>query len=242
MVIKSQLRTALSCNNCRMTRHLAPSNSWSTLGNCRWWSRVWTLQEYVLAGQTTTFVHWGTHQDLACLRQTGINIIEVPTIVVNGQHLYYSSASTVRALLDWATQQPAIAGNLGRSAAAAQAVQQAAKVGQLSERSSWTLLNVMRAAAERQASYEEDKVYGVLGLLGLSGIKVSYGSGLRGALAALADGLHVDNRLLLLAIEWSHGRWPDGYGGLPVLKPPYPAWGLDVSRCVKCTSGGGCSW
>lgn len=84
----------------------------------------------------------------------------------------------------------------------------------------WTLWSALREMYRRESSKEEDLVYGVLGLLGIT-IQpdlVRYGIRLRGALRLLVDAVHVDQRLLLTVIESYHGNFIDGYCSLPAFQ------------------------
>lgn len=83
----------------------------------------------------------------------------------------------------------------------------------------WTLWSALREMYRRESSKEEDLVYGVLGLLGIT-IQpdlVRYGIRLRGALRLLVDAVHVDQRLLLTVVESYHGNFIDGYCSLPAF-------------------------
>jgi hypothetical protein len=59
----------------------------------------------------------------------------------------------------------------------------------------------------RDAGKEEDLIYGLVGLLGISipPELIRYGIGLRGALLLLVSAVHVDQRLLLTVVESYHG-------------------------------------
>jgi hypothetical protein len=100
----------------------------------------------------------------------------------------------------------------------------------------WTLWSALREMYRRESSREEDLVYGILGLLGIT-IQpdlVKYGIRLRGALRLLVDAVHVDQRLLLTVVESYHGNFIDGYCSLPAFqdRTAVPAARLDHLRTL----------
>lgn len=67
---------------------------------------------------------------------------------------------------------------------------------------SWTLLNVMRAIPDRYCSdpKSEDRVYGIIGLIGVRKINIEYNIGLTKAVVKLARAIGEDIMLLLTMV------------------------------------------
>lgn len=86
----------------------------------------------------------------------------------------------------------------------------------------WTLWSALREMFRREASHDEDLIYGLIGLLGISipPDSIKYGIGLRGALLLLVSAVHVDQRLLLSVVESYHGSFIDGFSALPAFRDP----------------------
>lgn len=100
----------------------------------------------------------------------------------------------------------------------------------------WTLWSALREMFRRNASHDEDLIYGLIGLLGISipPDSIRYGIGLRGALLLLVNAVHVDQRLLLSVVESYHGNFIDGFGTLPAFRDPtaVPAARLEHVRTL----------
>ncbi|KAF4542703.1 uncharacterized protein LTHEOB_7433 [Lasiodiplodia theobromae] len=81
----------------------------------------------------------------------------------------------------------------------------------------WTLWSALREMFRRDASNPEDRLYSLLGFIGvtLEPNEIQYGIGLRAALRKFIRALHFDQRLLVTVVEAYHGNFIDGYGTLP---------------------------
>ena len=86
-----------------------------------------------------------------------------------------------------------------------------------------SIVDVLRQMYSRKASRTEDLVYGCLGLLNIRLSQTPYGVGVRTALKLLVDSLHLDQRLLICAVEAYHGDPSsiDGFSTIPAWKDPY---------------------
>lgn len=84
----------------------------------------------------------------------------------------------------------------------------------------YSTVDVLREMYRREASLEEDLIYGCLGLLAIPSLEVGHRIHLRGVLQKLATSMYVDQRLLLTVVEACHGEWLDGYSTRPAFIEP----------------------
>lgn len=219
-----------------------------------WHSRAWTLQEEAMAGEKATFVLYFSeaegvgfdckHDGMALNVNGNEERIQHFGSFVPDQEQDSHIMKPKRYLhlvpksrwVDCRTVYACRARSFGE-----QARENALRVvGVDASQRSWTLWSALREMYRRDASREEDMVYGVLGLLGisLSPSSIRYGIHLRGALTLLVEAVHVDQRLLLTVIESYHGTFIDGYCALPAFKDPtaVPATRLNHLRTLGVAS------
>ena len=99
--------------------------------------------------------------------------------------------------------------------------------------------DILRMVSMRYSTYEEDRVYGVMGLLGIETIRVEYGIGIRAAIGRLAAAMSVDQVILLSLVDRTAGMWPDGYCMVPKMIHPEPAWHFNVTKTLSQASFAG---
>lgn len=84
----------------------------------------------------------------------------------------------------------------------------------------YSTVDVLKEMYRREASLEEDLIYGCLGLLAIPSLEVAYEIHLRGVIQKLATSMFVGQRLLLTVVETCHGEWLDGYSTRPAFIEP----------------------
>ena len=93
--------------------------------------------------------------------------------------------------------------------------------------------DILRIISIRDSTYEEDRVYGIIGLLGIETIKIEYGIGIRTAIGKLAAAMSVDQRILLSIVDTTTGVWPDGYCMVPKMIDSKPAWHFNITKTLS---------
>lgn len=197
-----------------------------------WYERAWTLQEEVLSRPRARYLFSSPISDPSIV-PTGWN----EWITAFGWDGNFSHVHDISGLLEWernpgvqwklyAVPASMLSQALGSclDTAAGTAAQErilALLHANLASRQ-WTMVDVLRQMYHRDAARTEDLIYGCLGLLGIRLPSTPYGVGLRDALKILVDTLHVDQRLLLCAVEAYHGLPSsiDGYSTLPAWREP----------------------
>lgn len=192
-----------------------------------WHSRAWTLQEEVMAGDKAMFVLYFSEDPGGECKHEGIFLSTLGNgnAVQKFQHFVDSGAQS-RQPKSCLHLVPRSKMTSFRTLFACNVLtdqdarSEALRTLQfMQSQHNWTLWSALREMYRRQASQEEDLVYGILGLLGITlpPSSVRYGVGLRGALDLLAEAVHVDQRLLLTVVESYHGNFIDGYCSLPAF-------------------------
>lgn len=95
-----------------------------------------------------------------------------------------------------------------------------------------TKLDVLRLAGCRYSTYEEDKIYSILGMLNVGNVEIVYGGGLKKALVSVAQSMHVDHRLIFCVAEWAGYGFVDGYCMMPRMLGNLQAWEIEVKQIV----------
>lgn len=192
-----------------------------------WHSRAWTLQEEAMSGERAQFVlclpgrisqKCPATPIMSCQQanddedflQSFANFVPVESSDKGAQDKAYLYLVNQKDMTMW---RYFYFGYLDAT------VQDKAKetIDLLQPRQVWTLWSALREMFRRNAHNPEDRLYSLLGFIGvtLEPNEIQYGVGLRAALRKFIRALHFDQRLLVTVVEAYHGNFIDGYGTLP---------------------------
>lgn len=192
----------------------------------RWYSRVWTLQEIALA-KNPEHIYIVTKDELDLMSKYNIGGIHLVSLKEMPGNL-----NVVR--ITHQSVESFIVANFNVTSAAdipeGTFKNDFLKTSFLWRDIKWSKLEILRLVGVRDSYYDEDKIYGVLYLLDIPSVSIRYGGGLRDAIVAVAEAIHVDQLLLLAAVEWATGEWIDGFCAVPKMEVGLQAWGMDVSK------------
>jgi len=208
----------------------------------RWYSRVWTLQEMILS-KNKVYVYKLKYRYVFEYEKsigpiTVINIDDYKIVSRRACNILWKNRYVYMILQENQVGKAAVLAvaqvnnNIHkRETISYQTYQDLSKMSNSWQTTSWTLLNVLRAIPHRNCSNlkPEDRIYGTIGLIGIQGIHVEYGIGLRNAIVKLANEVDDKTRLLLTIVEWYS---IDGSVLPQLTEHALPARGIDVADCT----------
>lgn len=178
----------------------------------RWHHRIWTLQEVVLSKNKVYICKGKEPQSKFVHKKWNYK----------GQHYFvirhrYFEDSVIDAAYDiqkHVNNNEPVPGNT---------IQNMLDMFNYVNTQDWNIPNVIRECGRREATKEEDVIYGILGLLKVTNIAIERDISKTEALLKLIQSVPEESRALFMICEWNNNAIPEF---------SHAAWGLDVDECI----------